>query len=342
MSGQVLVSVIVPVYNGENHLPLTVDSIRKQTYESWELLLVDDGSADGSLALCREYEQQDPRIRVVAKENGGVCSARNAGLALASGKYVMFTDADDRLEPGLLEDCVARMEKTGADLTVFGMVFDIEKGGSLIRSLPKTAAERVFSLAELDSHYEDLYQNNYLTSACNKLFRREIIIKHGLSFDERITNYEDLLFSLRYLALCETVAVCQKIYYHYILRETPGMSRKYKARLTAMLPIIITELVQAVEALPMGQERKHRAKENLQYVLWVGLSNICKSGKSLWLLRNEIRSLCSEGWVREALPLGATGNINNDICVTLLKGRCWLLLALWNKLANWLRATRDR
>lgn len=111
-----LVSVIVPIYQVEPYLEKCVDSILAQTYSELEVILVDDGSPDNCGAICDRYAEQDTRVHVVHKENGGVSSARNAGLDAASGTYVMFTDADDCPDPDLVETMVRALEQNDADL----------------------------------------------------------------------------------------------------------------------------------------------------------------------------------------------------------------------------------
>ena len=103
MKENVALSVIVPVYNLETCLPMCLDSILRQTFSDFELILVDDGSADGSLAVCQEYQEKDNRIRLLHQENGGVSSARNTGLNHAVGQYISFVDGDDFIEPDMYE-----------------------------------------------------------------------------------------------------------------------------------------------------------------------------------------------------------------------------------------------
>ena len=109
------ISVIVPVYQAEALLPQCVESVLAQTFSDWELLLIDDGSRDGSPALCDGYAARDPRIRVFHKPNGGVSTARNLGLEQATGPYIAFLDADDAFEPAALETLWYLREKAGAD-----------------------------------------------------------------------------------------------------------------------------------------------------------------------------------------------------------------------------------
>ena len=106
------VSIIVPVYNIENYIRVCVESILAQTYESFELILVDDGSKDNSGILCDEYAAIDSRVKVIHKENGGVSSARNTGLQQAKGKWIMYVDGDDWIEPDMIESLIETAKAT--------------------------------------------------------------------------------------------------------------------------------------------------------------------------------------------------------------------------------------
>ena len=113
------VSVVINMYNSEKYLRKCIDSVLAQTFTDFELILVNDGSKDHSLDICKEYAEKDKRIRIVDKENGGLADARNAGLDAAKGKYLEFIDADDWIEPDLLEKCVTKLHETDADIVIF-------------------------------------------------------------------------------------------------------------------------------------------------------------------------------------------------------------------------------
>lgn len=115
-----VISVIVPVYNVAAYLPQCMDSILSQSYEALEVILIDDGSTDGSGALCDAYEKKDPRVRVIHQKNGGAASAKNAGLRIATGEYLTFVDSDDFLEPGAYLFMVSTLESYGADVVQSG------------------------------------------------------------------------------------------------------------------------------------------------------------------------------------------------------------------------------
>ena len=120
MNQQPLVSIVVPVYNCIQHLPECLKSIRSQTYANWEAILVDDGSSDGSGDLCDREAASDPRFRVIHKENGGVSTARNAGMDAAKGTYLAFIDSDDLVVPTYLEKLSRAAETYGADIAICG------------------------------------------------------------------------------------------------------------------------------------------------------------------------------------------------------------------------------
>ena len=118
MPEQPLVSIIVPIYNAQDHIARCVESIRRQTYQNLEILLLNDGSQDVSLEVCKMYANVDPRIVLIDKANSGVAATRNMGLREARGKYLQFVDADDTIQPYATELLVQRAEESGADLVI--------------------------------------------------------------------------------------------------------------------------------------------------------------------------------------------------------------------------------
>ena len=182
-----VISVIVPVYNVREYLPACADSIRAQTVRDYECILVDDGSTDGSGALCDELAAEDPRFRVVHKPNGGLSDARNAGLDAARGDFVSFVDADDLLPPRALEALAARSEADGLDVAVGNVeLHDLATGerrlfAPLSTPRPKGVLDELFNV-----------------SACNKLYRRSVFAtrryEKGVKFED-VPVWADILFS---------------------------------------------------------------------------------------------------------------------------------------------------
>ena len=183
-----LISVIVPVYKVEKYLRRCIESILAQTHKNIEMLLVDDGSPDGSGAICNEYAEKDSRVRVFHKENGGVSSARNLGLREAKGQYIGFVDADDYIDMTMYETLLNNLIKESADISVCSY-YQEDDNGVFHKHWPQDDYLTISG----DRQIEYLIANRYYTcSSCDRLFKKALL--SGLQFDETKKVYEDLLF----------------------------------------------------------------------------------------------------------------------------------------------------
>ena len=159
-----LISIIVPVYNTSQYLPKCINSITNQTYKNLEIFLVDDGSTDGSLDICYDFEKQDSRIRVLTKVNGGQGSARNMALDIATGDYISFVDSDDYLGPDAYEKMLNAMKESNADLAVCFLGIDVGNGPVHQKySFEGTRELSNEELKYLKSHLETLKDSNQKT-----------------------------------------------------------------------------------------------------------------------------------------------------------------------------------
>jgi len=218
------ISIIVPVYNAEKYLHQCVDSILAQTYTDFEVLLINDGSKDGSGAICDEYAAKDDRVRVFHKENGGVSSARNMGLDNARGEWIYFPDADDELYPNALEILLSGVEKDYL-MTIAGYEVYNDAGEKTysIEDRNKGVMNRNDALMEMFQSSPYRYQG-YLWC---KIFNKSIIINSHLRFDERIIFNEDRLFCVKYLCVLSkeaTVAYNWCPVYRYVERSNSAMA----------------------------------------------------------------------------------------------------------------------
>lgn len=171
------ISVIVPVYNAEKTIARCIETLLGQTYGNIELLLVDDGSKDGSLAICREYAEKDNRITVIHKENGGVSSARNAGIEMAKGDYILFVDSDDYVEP----DYVSAMVTAAKESLGYGHIwccFQTVTGYQYENAVPNMKSDARYLLFDR-TQIMQLHQIWLDTGPCNKLYRRSILLGHN-------------------------------------------------------------------------------------------------------------------------------------------------------------------
>lgn len=207
MSSSPFLSIIIPIYNAEASLPRCIDSILNQTFTDFELLLVNDGSRDGSLDVCQKYSIQDDRIRVLDQSNSGVSSARNAGLDKAIGKWVTFIDSDDYLIANGLMDMVSLADGT-TDLVV-GAIY-------------AQRAQKVYSLGK-QMYAEEMLASlitNELTNPClnapfAKLFRRDQIENKRLRFDNTLYFGEDSIFVKSYLLDITSLSTVDSPCYYY-------------------------------------------------------------------------------------------------------------------------------
>lgn len=206
------ISVIVPIFNTVQYLPRCIDSILSQSFTDFELLLVDDGSTDGSGAICDKYAVKDSRIRVFHKKNGGVSSARNLGLDKAKGEWVSFVDSDDALGKHYLEHLMG----DDSDLVITGLQ---RLSGDNVDILAPKMAQYV-SMSEMPSHW-NLPEMNYLYCfPVAKRYRNDIIKENNLRFDENLFYQEDLGFVLSYMVFIDGFVELPYADYEYLIVET--------------------------------------------------------------------------------------------------------------------------
>ena len=215
MNSTLNISIVIPVYNAAEFLARSVGSVLMQEFDSFELILVNDGSTDDSAALCDEFASNDMRVRVIHKENGGVSSARNAGIEAARGEYVMFLDADDGIRDGSLE----KMLDKNVDLVLAG--FEKVVDGAVAESY-RPSSKKVYTGTEEICKFFDKElprKNTYiLNSACFKLFRRSLLVQHGIRFIEGLSFAEDKMFVMSFLKHVEKVRTVPSVVYSYFLR----------------------------------------------------------------------------------------------------------------------------
>lgn len=217
-----IISIIVPIYNVEVLLSKCIDSVLKQTYSNFELLLINDGSTDDSGKVCDKYAQIDSRIHVFHKDNGGVSSARNLGLNYAQGNLICFIDSDDWIEDTYLSDFDFVNNK--ADLYVQGYKKYSARKHKII-------SEHYLNTVDIHSNLPQFYieveEKHIINSPCFKLFSREIINSNSIRFDEFISFGEDHLFSLDFFYNCASVFLTPKAGYVYFISDSESLTKKY-------------------------------------------------------------------------------------------------------------------
>lgn len=257
------ISVIVPVYKVEPYLRRCVDSILDQTFTDFELILVDDGSPDNCPAICDEYAEQDDRVKVVHKENGGLSSARNAGMAVANGKYYLFCDSDDYVSPYWCETLhIAATEHR--DSFIFGGINRVDEVNPHVVINTVNLEKKEYEKAA----FIDMHICAAAGYAWNVLFDAAIIHKFSICFRLDVI-IEDLPFCMEYLKYVTSLLYCGHAGYYYVQRNAQTLSqkyyqdgfRKYKEKYAAIQNYIN-------ECIPTERGGEYQTKSANAYMYW--------------------------------------------------------------------------
>ena len=216
-----LVSVVVPVYNVEKYLNRCVESIVNQTYKNLEIILVDDGSLDNCPVMCDEWAKKDNRIKVIHKKNGGVSSARNAGIDKSNGKYISFIDPDDYIEENMYFLMIKKFISQNLDICCCNFK-EVDENDSVL-------SETNFNNDPLLGRniLADYIRNGqYNPSCCNKLYVLEIIKKNKILFEVNTSIGEDFLFNYHYFKYCKKSGCIKETAYSYMVKRSDSLTKK--------------------------------------------------------------------------------------------------------------------
>lgn len=299
-------SIITPVYNGASTLRHMVDSVLSQTLADWELILVDDGSTDGSPALCDELARQDDRIRVLHMPNGGVASARNAGLEMAKGEYIGFIDCDDSVKPEMYALLLEAAQRDHCDLVMGGYEKISEQNAKPV-SLPYNGVleggkikEILFSMAFWNGYLDGRPLTTLYGSVWPNLYRADLIRAHGIVFPAQIFIGEDLLFNLRYLSHVRRVAMVNRPLYEYNIANSSATRTQNRSlwdhyvKLSDCVGKLLTELFPGDDELVYNLERQY-----LNYAISIAEEQICVFFQGKAMLR-ELKKLCADTRLQQA------------------------------------------
>ncbi|MBO5199770.1 MAG: glycosyltransferase [Clostridia bacterium] len=234
-----LVSIIVPVYNAQDYLEGCIASLIGQTYQNIEILLINDGSTDNSPLLCDRFADEDNRIRVFHKENGGTHTARNLGIQQAKGDYVMFIDPDDWVDTNTVEKLVSEIEKHNLDVVRFNYVKEfgehsVAKSNTFVseevcwgENCRNVCRQTIGLIKDELKHPENL---NFLASVCFATYKKSIIIESDIKFVNirEIATFSDGLFNIAFLMRANSFKFIDKCFYHYRKCNAASATSNYR------------------------------------------------------------------------------------------------------------------
>lgn len=274
-------SIIIPVYKVEKYIHKCIDSVLKQSYQNYEIILVDDGSPDNCPKICDEYKEKYEQIKVVHKQNGGAASARNAGISVASGEYVLFIDSDDYWEcDDALLKIKEQFEITNAEVLIFGR----KRYYQLDNVFEEIKISKIDESLSQEKYIEELMQNNYfIACAPDKACKRSFLEKKNLSF---VTGQcgEDVEWCIKLLLASPKITILDKYVYVYIKQNSGSVTANIGAKNLKDIANVIKKYTE------IALQNDNKLLLNFiacQYVIWLKLSSKCKDKE----LKNDIKEM---------------------------------------------------
>jgi glycosyltransferase involved in cell wall biosynthesis len=256
-----LISIIVPVYNTQNYLSRCIKSLLNQTYRQIEIILIDDGSTDSSLEICHQLASTDSRLIVYHQSNKGVSAARNQGLLIASGDFVMFVDSDDYVDYNICQTLIESIKSSPSALTAFcGYHFVHSKNNIVTKTEHITPKRRkISSHNDFAQNYGHFLNNKIFLALWAKLFSLKIIKENHLRFDSNIHVGEDLLFLQAYYCALPTLetAIVNEALYYYDVKESGSLSSRFDLSRLKNTRIIFNEMVKFCRKMEITNEGLH-------------------------------------------------------------------------------------
>lgn len=339
------VSVIMPVYNSGKYLDIAVKSILSQSLREIELILVDDGSTDGSSEQCDKYALLDNRVVVLHQKNGGICNARNNALKRAKGEYIAFSDHDDAYLPELLNKSYSEAKKCDADVVKFGKRYFHVYNDTVVRTVDNHLPDAVYSKQELSAHFFELYREKALACVWDGIYKRSLIVNNGVYFDESYKHGgEDISFNMNLYPHANVFCFTSDVRYLHYVRNGFSTSSKFNPVLIDDAKRMTCNLLSGIKKLNVDVKKykvdivqlyMYSYVDNIILLIcnpacdfnWQKKKNIIKG-----FLSSDIKPLSFE----ETNVWELCGKSKKDaLSFVLLKNKLWWLLYMMFKFRIW-------
>lgn len=339
------VSVIMPVYNSGKYLDIAVRSVLSQGLQEIELILVDDGSTDGSSEQCDKYASLDDRVVVLHQQNGGICNARNNALKRAKGEYIAFSDHDDAYLPDLLRKSYLEAKENNADIVKFGKRYFHVYGDKIVRTIDNHLPDAVYDKKDIAQHFFSLYREKALACVWDGIYKRSLIIDNGVWFNESYKHGgEDICFNMNLFPHANIFYFTSDVRYLHYVRNGFSTSSKFNYQLIDDAKRMTNDLLNGIDNLTVDVN-KHKA-DIVQLYMYSYVDNI------ILLICNP---LCGFNWQKkkEIMKGFLTSDLKpisfeetriselwdkskkDALSFVLLKNKCWLILYLMFKIRIW-------
>ena len=306
-------SVIIPVYNAESTVRRCVDSLLAECYAHMELILVNDGSKDSSGEICAAYASEHENVRYIAKENGGVSTARNAGLDIANGTYVIFVDSDDYVCPTFFSDMDQMLAASPCDLIQFSFSYDNGKETRKRRYVPLHVEGREHTMP----HIVNAMCRKTINGPVAKIYRRDLIEENRIRFPIGASVAEDRVFNIKYSMYIESYAVSDKGIYVVSTENKNSLSRGRHKDLKQQFEVAELFFQDAIEKAPISEWEKEQYRRAFNFGTCRGIYHDAKL-----FHQNHI------GWLERQKRLGKICDEINGKCMKYPKTRYCRLISL--------------
>ncbi len=290
-----IVSIVVPVYNGSNYIDTFFSCLSKQTFNDFEVIIVDDGSKDDTYKKVSAYSDNDPRIKLIKKENGGPGSARNLGIERATGEYIVFFDIDDQFECDTLKDNIEIAKKDNIDIVMWNFTM-------VILGPDKRYYRQIGESVSVDN---DVFFQKYLIPTLdnemfnppwNKLIKRNLLILNNIHFHTEYSLYEDILFSYEICNKAKRIAVNDKSYYTYLIKSEGSLLTSFHPECFDAISSIYNA------ALKYGNSYEHNSRQIARF-----------KEQFIYLTKGYIKQICvnkTESYIEKRRALSRIANDN--------------------------------
>lgn len=330
-----LVSIIIPVYNAEKYIRRCLDSILRQAFQDFEVIIVNDGSTDKSLEICLEY--QSSKVRIITQKNGGPSSARNRGILEARGEYIRFVDADDYILENSTQLMVEKMEEKDSDILIAGIrCIVLGTGDERLKDIcmPKKQMNKKQFWREVSAYFRDWF----IHYTPNKMYKTQILRDKNILFDETICNSEDLLFNIQYCAECEKFIIIEDIVYAYEKSNDMSISSVFREDAFLIQDYAYAEVRKVIQkqGVYLGENRD-RFETAYADIAFKTLYNICLNNTITRKKRNQLMKsiLKNEHMLEAAHYWSNQGIVIKVLKKAVIKKKIFILkLLIWSLKVN--------
>lgn len=326
-----LISIIMPVFNAEKRIRVSIQSILDQTYRNLELILVDDGSIDASPMICDEFSLIDNRVKVIHQQNMRVSEARNVGIKESKGEFITFVDADDIIDVNTYEKVMGWLSDDTIDMLMFGMQFDYYKNDVIYKSVTRSVDRNLLiEMNEFKDEFFYLYDNNYLSPIWNKVIKAVIVKENNIWFEREMSILEDFKFSLDILEKSKRIFVLSNPFYEYYhnlkigtLKRRPNIDYIRNFQILDMKLRIFAEKFEFDE----GVNAQKINGMIIRYYI-IAIEKLFSSSESLKYKYIEMKDIIATEEIKNALSNGYITRGRLRIVYYLLEKRKYLILFL--------------